>query len=65
MNKWREVTNTQGSTLLSLKTTQQSDGCLLEDSPDEGRVVWPVVEVLNHGCLCDVGDVVPHGLETP
>jgi hypothetical protein len=28
-------------------------GCLLEDSPDKGRVIGPIVEVLDHNYLCD------------
>jgi hypothetical protein len=36
----------------------------LEDGPDKGRVIRPVVEVLDHGGLRDVGDVIPHSLET-
>jgi hypothetical protein len=43
----------------------RSGGCLLEDSSYEDRVVGPTVEFLGHGCLYDVGDAVPHGLETP
>jgi hypothetical protein len=39
--------------------------CLLDDSRDEGRVIGPTVEILDHDCLCDVGDAVPHCLETP
>jgi hypothetical protein len=38
---------------------------LLEDGPDEGRVVRPVVEVLDHGSLYDVGDATPNALEVP
>jgi hypothetical protein len=39
--------------------------CLLKDSPDEGRVIGSVVEILDHGCLRDVRDVVPHCLKMP
>lgn len=37
----------------------------MEASLDEDRVVGPVVEVLDNGCVRDITDVVPHGLETP
>jgi hypothetical protein len=40
-------------------------GCLLEDSPDKSRVIGPMVEVLDHGCLYDVGHAVPHCLKPP
>jgi hypothetical protein len=43
----------------------QGGGSLLEDGPDEGRVVRLVVEVLDHDILRDVRDAIPHGLETP
>jgi hypothetical protein len=38
-------------------------GCLLEDSPDEGQVIGPSVEVLDYDCLCDIGDAISHRLE--
>jgi hypothetical protein len=40
-------------------------GCLLEDSPDEGRVIGSTVEVIDHGCIRDIKDVVPHCLKMP
>jgi hypothetical protein len=40
-------------------------GCLLEDSPDKSRVIGPTVKVLDHGCLCDIGDAVLHCLKMP
>jgi hypothetical protein len=35
----------------------------LQYGSDEGRVVRPSVEVLNHCCLDDLGDTVSHGLK--
>jgi hypothetical protein len=35
----------------------------LQNGSDEGRVVRSLVEVLNHCCLCDLGDTVSHGLK--
>jgi hypothetical protein len=40
-------------------------GCLLENIPDKGRVIGPMVEVLDHGCLHDIGDAVSHCLNAP
>jgi hypothetical protein len=40
-------------------------GSLLEGGSDEGRVVRPTIEVINHDSLRDVRDEVPHGLKTP
>jgi hypothetical protein len=37
-------------------------GRLREDSSDESRVIGSPIEVFNHGCLRDLGDVVPHRL---
>lgn len=37
--------------------------CLLEDGPNEGRVIRSTVEVLDHDCLSHIGDAVAHGLE--
>jgi hypothetical protein len=36
---------------------------LLQDGPDEGQVIGPIVEILDHGCLSYIGNAVPHGLE--
>jgi hypothetical protein len=36
---------------------------LLQYGSDEGRVVGSSVEVLDHGCLRDLGDTISHGLE--
>jgi hypothetical protein len=36
----------------------------LEDGSNESGVIRLVVEVLDHGGLCDIGDVIPHSLET-
>jgi hypothetical protein len=36
---------------------------LLQYGSDEGRVVRPPVEVLDHCCLIDLGDAIPHGLK--
>jgi hypothetical protein len=38
-------------------------GSFLEDGLDEGRVVRPTIEVLDHGSLPNVGDAVPHDLK--
>jgi hypothetical protein len=37
--------------------------CLLQDGSDKGRVIGSSVEVLDHGCLRDLGDTISHGLE--
>jgi hypothetical protein len=37
---------------------------LLQYGSDEGRVIGSPVEVLDHCCLCDLGDTIPHGLES-
>ena len=61
--------------VLSLLVSSDVDVCLseklfrggwsfLEDGSDESRVIRPMIEVLDHGCLRDVGDVIPHSLET-
>jgi hypothetical protein len=36
---------------------------LLQYGSDEGRVIGSSVEVLDHGCLRDLGDTISHGLE--
>jgi hypothetical protein len=36
---------------------------LLQYGSDEGRVIRPPVEVLDHCCLSDLGDAIPHGLK--
>jgi hypothetical protein len=36
---------------------------LLEDGPYEDLITGPLVEVLNHRRISNVGDVVPHSLE--
>jgi hypothetical protein len=38
--------------------------CFLEYGSDEGRVIGSPVEVFNHRCLSDFGDVVPHCLKS-
>jgi hypothetical protein len=48
-----------------LEQVFRGGGSFLEDGPDEGRVIRPAVEVLNHGSLRDVGDAIPHGLKMP
>jgi hypothetical protein len=35
----------------------------LQYGSDEGRVIGSSVEVLDHGCLRDLGDTISHGLE--
>jgi hypothetical protein len=36
---------------------------LLQYGSDEGQVIRSPVEVLNHRCLSDLGDAIPHGLK--
>jgi hypothetical protein len=36
---------------------------LLQYGSDEGRVIGSSVEVLDHGCLRDLGDTISHGLD--
>jgi hypothetical protein len=38
-------------------------GRFLQYGSDEGRVIGSPVEIFNHRCLGDFGDVVPHGLK--
>jgi hypothetical protein len=37
--------------------------CFLEYGADDGRVIRSTVEVLDHCCLCDLGDTISHGLK--
>jgi hypothetical protein len=37
--------------------------CFLQYGSDEGRVIRSLVEVLNHCCPSDLGDVISHGLK--
>jgi hypothetical protein len=37
---------------------------LLQYGSDEGRVIGSSVEVLDHGCLCDLRYTISHGLES-
>jgi hypothetical protein len=43
----------------------RGDGCLLEDGSDEGRVIGSSIQILDHSCLRDLGNAVPHCLESP
>ena len=38
--------------------------CLLEDGPNEGRVIGSSIEILDHSRLRDLRNVVPHCLES-
>jgi hypothetical protein len=43
----------------------QVDECLLEDGSDEGRVIGSSIEILDHSCIRDFRNAVPHGLASP
>jgi hypothetical protein len=36
---------------------------LLKYGPDEGRVIRSPIEVLDHCCFCNLGDMISHGLK--
>jgi hypothetical protein len=36
---------------------------LLKYGSDEGRVIGSMIEVLDHGCLRNLGDTISHGLK--
>jgi hypothetical protein len=42
----------------------RGDGRLLKDSSDKSRVIRSPIEILDHGCLRDLGNAVPHHLKS-